>query len=181
MLEEAMDEFELYNALDTLTKSVEDPDKVVELQDKLNRYQNIMKKKNAIQKAIVQELKSAQHDSALRAQVEEKQAKQLDEKDRTKEKLVSEIRLLKTQLKEKDLKIKELQDNITCEDTADIQVVQQVVNMDKETSGHKCNACAKNFRAEQDLERHMEAKHTENICLYCDKKFSSEQALVKHH
>ena len=53
--------------------------------------------------------------------------------------------------------------------------------MDKETSGHKCNACAKNFRAEQDLERHMEAKHTENICLYCDKKFSSEQALVKHH
>ena len=64
-----------------------------------------MKKKNTIQKAIVQELKSAQHDSALRAQVEEKQAKQLDEKDRTKEKLVSEIRLLKTQLKEKDLKI----------------------------------------------------------------------------
>ena len=95
LLEEAMDELKLYNALDILTKSVEDPQKVVELQDKLKRYQSIMNKKNLIPKSVVQELKSAKHDSAMRAQVEVKQAKQLDEKDRAKEKLVTEVRLLK--------------------------------------------------------------------------------------
>ena len=180
-LENAMDEYELYEALNVLTQSVEDPEKVIQLQDKLKRYQNIMKKKNVIQKSIVQELKTAKHDSAMRAQVEVKQSKQLDEKDRAKEKLVKEVKLMKTQLKEKDIIIKQLQEAHISEDSEDIEIVQQIVNMDKQTKGYKCNACNKNFRKNEDLERHMEARHAEQICLYCDNKFSSEQALVKHH
>ena len=31
------------------------------------------------------------------------------------------------------------------------------------------------------MEKHIEAKHSEQISTYCDKRFSSEQALVRHH
>ena len=39
----------------------------------------------------------------------------------------------------------------------------------------------KNFRASNDLEKHIEAKHTEKQCVYCEKDFRSEEALNKHH
>ena len=31
------------------------------------------------------------------------------------------------------------------------------------------------------MEKHIDAKHTAKLCVYCDKEFNSEEALLKHH
>ena len=52
--------------------------------------------------------------------------------------------------------------------------------MNKQPNGHPCNACHNIFRKSQDLERHMEAKHTEKPCSHCEELLTSDQKLVKH-
>ena len=59
--------------------------------------------------------------------------------------------------------------------------VPQNVTMNKKSSGHNCNACEKNFRKSQDLDKHMDAKHSEKQCTYCDKVCNNEAELIKHH
>ena len=53
--------------------------------------------------------------------------------------------------------------------------------MNKELSGHSCNACNKTFRKSSDLHKHMDAKHSENLCNYCDTVCDNEAAQIKHH
>ena len=55
------------------------------------------------------------------------------------------------------------------------------VIMDKEASTHKCSACDKIFNKNEDLERHMNAKHSEKQCILCEKMLSSERELIRHH
>ena len=38
----------------------------------------------------------------------------------------------------------------------------------KKQTEHKCNACDKNFRQSQDLDKHMDARHSEKQCTYCE-------------
>ena len=109
-----------------------------------------------------------------------------EKKSRDIEKLTIEVKLIKKQnndikedSKKKDAVITKLKEAVSAEN--DIEVIEQRVNLDKETSGHNCNACNKNFRTSQDLERHIEAKHSESTCTYCDMKFNGERELTNHH
>ena len=56
----------------------------------------------------------------------------------------------------------------------------QGFNMSKETSGHKCNACDRIFKASSDLDRHMRDKHEEHDCIMCNKKFHSTKQAHEH-
>ena len=81
---------------------------------------------------------------------------------------------LKTQLKVKDGIVKAIKEANKVDE-------EVTVLSDSEIPPHRCTACDKNFRASNDLEKHIEAKHTEMPCVYCEKNFRSEEALKKHH
>ena len=179
-LNEAMDELDLYNALNVLALSVQEPEKAEALQDKLNRYKNIMTKKTNIQIAATEEIKRLKHEVNLSNQVATNQEKQLDKKDKEKELMAREAKLWKEKNKEKEKMINQLKEALIAKDEDEIVVVQQTVGMNKQSTGHQCNACDKSFRKSQDLERHMDAKHAEKPCSYCDKILASDEELVKH-
>ena len=65
------------------------------------------------------------------------------------------------------------------EEEPEVQVTARVV-MDKEISANKCTACNKTFNKNEDLERHMNAKHTEKQCILCEKVCDSERELINH-
>ena len=65
------------------------------------------------------------------------------------------------------------------EEEPEVVVTARVV-MDKEASTHKCTACDKIFNRNEDLERHMNAKHSEQQCILCEKVCSSERELIRH-
>ena len=73
-----------------------------------------------------------------------------------------------------------VQQHENSEDDPEVTVVS-TVNMNKSSTGNKCTACDKSFRANQDFERHMNAKHGQKQCVLCDKIFPNETELVKHH
>ena len=180
------DEKDLYDALDVLTQSAMEPGKEIEIKDKLVRYRNIMTNKTKLQEKTGRQLKAAKDEIKMIKEVETKQFKELEKKGRDIEKLTTEVKLIKKQnndlkedSKKKDAVITKLKEAVSAEN--DIEVIEQRVNLDKETSGHNCNACNKNFRTSQDLERHIEAKHSESTCTYCDKKFYGERELTNHH
>ena len=85
---------------------------------------------------------------------------------------------LNIQLQVKDGVIKALKETYKVDD--EITVVADTSKA-TEIPPHRCNACDKNFRASNDLEKHIEAKHTAKPCVYCDKEFNSNEALLKHH
>ena len=190
----AKEEEDLYNALENLTNSkfdsaTEEATKK-DIKDKLIRFKEITIKKTDIQiqtsvalkqlKAEVERLKS---DSVLREQVVESQMRELDEKDKDKVTLAKEVEALKSDIKEKDKFIKELEE-ATEADPEDRDVVVEVSQnhtMNKDLTGHKCNACDKTFRQSNDLDKHMNAKHTEKQCNYCDKICEKEADLVNYH
>ena len=140
-----------------------------------------MKHKNKIQESLLKELRIAKYNSAMLTQVEVKQAKELDEKDKTKEKLIKEIKLVKEKVKDKDAMIKHWEEALGAEETEEVAIVLEAVSTNKNKSCHECNACDKIFREGQDLERHIEAKPEEKSCVYCDQSFAGDQALVKHN
>ena len=185
-LGDAADEKDLYDALDALTQSVVEPGKEIEINGKLVRYRNIMINKTKLQEKTRNKLKEAKDEATKSKEVEAKQFRELEQKGKDIEKLAKEVKQLKKQnldLKEvgkkKDDAITQLKEIIASE--KEVEVIEEHVNMDKDTSGHNCNACNKNFRTSLDLERHIDAKHYECTCIYCDKKFSSERDLTNHH
>ena len=52
--------------------------------------------------------------------------------------------------------------------------------MNKDQTGNKCNTSAKSFRNSNDLDKHMDAKHSEKECSYCENMFRSEADLGRH-
>ena len=56
------------------------------------------------------------------------------------------------------------------------------VDMSKDTTGHKCVACDRLFKAASDLDRHMRDKHEtqELACNMCNKKFNSRKQAEEH-
>ena len=109
-LELAAEDPEIYDSLDILTKSVTEPEKVDQLQEKLKRFKIIMIKKTVLQKKTVEELKSARHAANLSAQVEAMQSKQLDEKDKEQGKLVKELKVANSEIKGKEKMIDQLKE-----------------------------------------------------------------------
>ena len=173
------DEKDLYDALDVLTQSVVEPEKEIEMKDKLLRYRNIMTNKTKLQEKTGRELKATKDEVIKIREVESKQFQELEKKGKDIEKLTKEVKHLKKQTidlkqesKHKDLIITQLKEAVTEE--SEIEVVEQHVN-------HSCNACNKMFRTSDDLEKHIESKHNENTCVYCDRIFNGERALTSHH
>ena len=60
------------------------------------------------------------------------------------------------------------------------QEPMQSVDMSKESTERRCQACDKIFKAESDLERHIRDKHTKSECPMCSEKFSSAKQANDH-
>ena len=142
--------------------------------------------KTQLQEKTGKELKATKDEITITKEVEARQFKELEQKGKEIEKLAKEVRQLKKHnndlkddSKQKDAVIIQLKEVVASE--KEVEVIEQRENMNKETTGHNCNACNKNFRTSNDLERHIDAKHTESKCIYCNKKFSSERELTNHH
>ena len=76
---------------------------------------------------------------------------------------------------------KKLEDEVSKQtiEEPEIQETARVI-MNKDVSGNNCTACNKSFNKNQDLERHMNDKHSEKQCILCDQMCSSEIELVRH-
>ena len=83
-------------------------------------------------------------------------------------------------MKTKEKLVQSLQEALGIEDAEEAEV-EEVASQLSEEPVHECNACNRKFKTNPDLERHIQAKHTEYPCTYCDKLFSSEAALARHH
>ena len=57
---------------------------------------------------------------------------------------------------------------------------EERVNMNKESSAHKCLACDKIFKAASDLNRHLKDKQEHVECPMCKKSFSSRKQAEDH-
>ena len=206
LVQAAKEEEDLYIDLDRIATKLMDIENVEEKsgehKEKLIRYKNIMLKKNNIikeagerEKALRLSVEAFKHDATLREQITVKQTKQLEEIYKEAEKNTKEVKRLQEvnrglnernndveiQLTEKDKEIKEMKEALGGDDNDQEAVIEQLAGMNKETSGNKCNACGKSFRTNSDLDKHVDAKHTEKTCTYCDKVCNNEQELVRHH
>ena len=104
---------------------------------------------------------------------------ELDSVRQTNSALNKENSDLKIKLKAKNDLVVGMREAFAVDD--EVVVVESGPNMNKSTTGHKCQACDKSFRTSTDLENHINGKHTEQTCLYCDKIVNNEQELSKHH
>ena len=77
-------------------------------------------------------------------------------------------------------------DNIAneCEiELIDVGPTSSKASMSKATSGHLCVTCDRTFNTNRDLERHMDAKHTQHFekeCPFCSQSYTNMQNLVNH-
>ena len=90
---------------------------------------------------------------------------------------------LKTDNASKAIYIKQLEEGVapSNEDVPEIvELEKSRVSMNKDSQKHKCNACDKAFKQTSDLERHMDAKHGQEVCTFCEKTFNSKKQLEGH-
>ena len=90
---------------------------------------------------------------------------------------------LKTVVEQKAIYIKQLEDatapDIQDESEVIVEEPEQIL-MNRDNHEHKCNACDKGFSTSHDLDNHMEAKHNQQVCVFCEKVCANEQHLRKH-
>ena len=79
---------------------MQDSEKELVIKDKLSRYRNIMTNNTKLQEKTGRQLKAAQEEVSMVKQVEAKQFKKLEQKEKDIEKLTKEIRNLKKQSNE---------------------------------------------------------------------------------
>ena len=97
--------------------------------------------------------------------------------------LEKEYALLKTVVDQKALYIKQLEDATGPGEETDQEVIsdQGTPNlMNKDTQDHRCNACDRAFATSQDLNNHIEAKHNQQVCVFCEKVCTNDQQLKRH-
>ena len=102
-----------------------------------------MDKKTDLQKATIQKLEGLKHEYKMIYQVEAKHAKQLNVQDQQNDKLIKEVKLATDTIKEKDKIIKKLKESLEANKPNEIEIVQETINMNNPSVGHKCNACNK--------------------------------------
>ena len=73
-----------------------------------------------------------------------------------------------------------LEEQLAPKDDNDSSVIQEVVTMGNNISGHKCTLCCTKFSTNEDLERHIRDKHTESDCPFCNETFASNSLLRGH-
>ena len=177
---------ELYEALEALTKELKEESYVAddkeEMLRKIERFQMLAKKKTDIQKESIHEIK-------MLKQVEAQQRIDIDRKDKEitglkkaaksdKDKFKKDLEVLQKKnsdvvkengninamLKEKQSMIVALEEQLSPEDDNESSVIEEVVTMGNNSSGHKCTLCNTKFSTNEDLERHIRDKHTEIDC-----------------
>ena len=89
---------------------------------------------------------------------------------------------LGAKLKQKEALIKSLKDqsNENYEDDEDISVLEEVVSIRHNTSGHKCTLCDTLFSTNEELERNMRDKHTKAECPFCSVTFPNNNKIKSH-
>ena len=227
-MEAAKEDIELYEALTDLADSAFDPETEKEkrdiLKEKLLRYNTIMRKKENILKATLEEIKSLKlseetlkHDVVCRTEVQKNQETLINQKENEVKEITKRFKNLeKITQKIKDenkINIDSLNETVgsltkrnadliiqldaqtslaeslageasPSERDVEVEVHDeepiQRVDMSKETTGPKCNACNKPFKTGSDLDRHMQDKHEEHACNVCGTKFNSRKQSEEH-
>jgi hypothetical protein len=111
------------------------------------------------------------------AKVKEKYMKDIDSLRKSNSSTMKENGDLYAKLKEKMSIIKSLEEALE-PDTSDD--VEEVLIMNRNTSGHKCTACNKRYSTNDDLESHMDEMHGEVDCIFCSKTFENKKKLKGH-
>ena len=108
--------------------------------------------------------------------------KDLEVQQKKNSDVVKENANLKTLVKKKQSMIVALEEQLkeVSEDDDERSVIEEIVTMGNNSSGHKCNMCNTKFSTNEDLERHIKDKHTESDCPFCNETFASNSQLRGH-
>ena len=94
---------------------------------------------------------------------------------------------LKIKVDNKSKYINELQESLgvdahvgDTEPEVTIVVEKTSILMNKESTAHNCNACERSFANNRDLDKHIEAKHSQKVCQFCEEVFENDSNLKKH-
>ena len=98
-----------------------------------------------------------------------------------KKALENELKNAKNKLEAKENIIRDFEKATSGNDIEEVEVTEPTQPFRQVSQANNCNACDKIFNSEDNLEKHMDAKHTEKQCTYCDEILNNEQELVKHH
>ena len=199
-----MEACELYEALEALTEEMKDESFVAEDKEemirKIERFQVLAKKKTDIQKEanheikMLREVEADQKSDIARKDKEigclkkaaqsnkDKFKKDLEVQQKKYSDVVKENANLKTMVKEKQSMVVALEEQLkeVSEDDDERSVIEEIVTMGNNISGHKCTICNTKFSTNEDLERHIKDKHTESDCPFCNETFSSNSRLRNH-
>ena len=192
------DDQDLNNAFDDLYKelaSQEESSENISLQQRLERFKILIKKKTLIQKGTREEVKCYKQMEAHQTNVIKKKEKEITSLNKAaakeKEKYQKDIESLRksnsntikenadlnAKLKEKDSIIKSLEEALE-PDTSDEE--EDVLVLNRKTLGHNCTACNKKYSTNGDLERHIDEIHVEVECVFCSKSFQNKKKLKGH-
>ena len=192
------DDQDLNNAFDDLYKelaSQEESSENISLQQRLERFKILIKKKTLIQKGTGEEVKCYKQMEAHQTNVIKKKEKEITSLNKAaakeKEKYQKDIESLRksnsntikenadlnAKLKEKDSIIKSLEEALE-PDTSDEE--EDVLVLNRKTLGHNCTACNKKYSTNGDLERHIDEIHVEVECVFCSKSFQNKKKLKGH-
>ena len=111
--------------------------------------------------------------------IEEKIKKNTLKKE--KKALENELKNAKKKQEAQESIIKGLKKASSRDNLEEVEVIEPIETFRQVSRANNCNACDKVFNSGDNLEKHMEAKHTEKQCIYCDEILTNEQELVKHH
>ena len=69
----------------------------------------------------------------------------------------------------------------TDKDDTEVTIVETAnVLMNKESLDNKCHACNNSFMTSNQLEKHIQAKHTQKVCNFCEDELPNAKELRKH-
>ena len=186
------DDKDLNEAFDELYKDIASQEEALEsvmMQQRLERFKVLIKKKTNFQKeSNLQVANYKQIEKHLYSEIKKKEKeindlKKAATKDRNERgELIKANNNLKASLKEKADLVTHLEEQIRPDD--DVEEVENFSQnpqpMNKTTTGHTCSACEKTFGSNRALEKHMDDKHQEAECPFCDKTFQGKQGLKRH-
>ena len=192
------DDQDLNEAFDEIHKDLarkEDSSDSLLLQQRLERFKVLIKKKTLLKKETISELANYKQiethkDDVIKkkekeivslkkaaAKEREKYSKDIESLRKSNSSTIKENGDLYAKLKEKESIIKSLEEAPE-PDTSDDE--EEVVIMNRNTSGHKCTACNKKYSTNDDLESHMDEMHGEVECIFCSKIFENKKKVKAH-
>ena len=187
VLVEAAEDQDLYDALDEISKKIDEPEKedeskeelLISLREKVKRMKTIVDMKTKLQAEMVEE--NAKQDEVARHKENE-----LDVKDKEIVEKISEIKRMKKEAQENLNEKEQLKKELKAQQDLHGQTLKQNSDLKKELEVTKSLAKALESDDADDitvLERvkvHMNKTTSGNMCVTCDKRFRNGQDLEKH-